>query len=55
MDRLVELMSKAAASSCAVADALTPAMIAKDCLRSAQLWEQHRLRSEPQLKPYPCV
>ncbi|KZV77619.1 hypothetical protein PENSPDRAFT_621174 [Peniophora sp. CONT] len=45
MDRLVELLSKAASSSHVTADALTPRMVAKDCLRSAQLWEQRRLRS----------
>ncbi|VDB84507.1 unnamed protein product [Peniophora sp. CBMAI 1063] len=45
LDRLVELLLKAVASACTTGSALTPAKVAKDCLRSAQLWERRRLRT----------
>lgn len=47
IDRLVELLFRAAASHEASSNALTPGMVATECLRSANLWEQRRLRCEP--------
>ena len=46
LKQLVELLLNVDVSSHTTSNTLTPSAVAKDGLRSAQLWEQRRLRSE---------